>query len=69
MTSKNLSFDEISHRAFLRRELADYERQVVEQARRIAAGKSAAQPTPEHLRVLLQWLDGHATGAGPRVVH
>ena len=59
----------IEHRAYLRRELAEYERQVVEQARRIAAGRSTAAPNPEHLRVLLQWLDGHATDAGPRVTH
>ncbi len=69
MAQKLLIGDAGEHRAFLRRELAGYEQAVVEQARRIVTGRSTAQPGIEHLRVLLQWLDGHATGAGPRVTH
>lgn len=69
MGNKLLAIDVVEHRAFLRRELADYEAAIVEQARAIVAGHSAAQPSQEHLRVLLQWLDGHATGAAPREIH
>ncbi len=32
----------------------------VKEARAIVAGKSKAAPTVEHLRVLLEWLDGVA---------
>lgn len=35
-----------------------YEAEIVEQARQIAAGRSMALPTREHLRVVLSWLDG-----------
>ncbi|MGM0536920.1 MAG: hypothetical protein ACQER5_12700 [Pseudomonadota bacterium] len=69
MPHKVLSDNAAAHRAYLRRELAGYEQAVIEQARRIVAGRSTAAPNPEHLRVLLQWLDGHATDAGPRVTH
>jgi hypothetical protein len=69
MSQKIVIGDVSEHRAFLRRELASYEQAVVEQARHIASGSSTAQPSPEHLRVLLQWLDGDATGAAPRVTH
>ncbi|WP_445005159.1 hypothetical protein [Halomonas mongoliensis] len=67
--SRKQQVDVSLHRAYLRRELAEYEGQVVEQARRIISGESSTEPSHEHLRVLLQWLDGHATGARPRVVH
>ncbi len=69
MSLKILIGDVSEHRAFLRRELASYEQQVVEQSRHIVSGHSTAQPSHEHLRVLLQWLDGGATGAAPRVTH
>lgn len=69
MAHKVLTGDAGEHRAYLRRELAGYEQAVVEQARRIVAGRSTAQPGTEHLRVLLHWLDGQATGADPRVTH
>ncbi|MFC2992978.1 hypothetical protein [Halomonas tibetensis] len=69
MQHKFLSDNAAAHRAYLRRELAEYEGQVVEQARRIVGGESSTAPSEEHLRVLLQWLDGRATGAGPRVTH
>lgn len=69
MSHKFITTDEALHRACLRRELAAYEQAVVEQARGIVNGQSAAMPSHEHLRVLLQWLDGQATGARPRVVH
>jgi hypothetical protein len=69
MSHKFITTDEALRHAYLRRELAEYEGQVVEQARRIVSGQSRSAPSQEHLRVLLQWLDGHATGAGPRVVH
>ena len=35
-----------------------YEVRIIEEARAIVAGKSKAAPTVEHLRVLLEWLDG-----------
>lgn len=35
-----------------------YEQRVVASARAIVAGTSHTTPTPEHLRVLLCWLDG-----------
>lgn len=35
-----------------------YESQVVEEARAIAEGRSIKPATREHLRVLLEWLDG-----------
>lgn len=46
-----------------------YEREVVEQARDIVAGRSGEQPGREHLRVLLSWLDGEDAGPeqGPEV--
>ena len=69
MSSKQHVADVALHRAYLVRELAEYESQVVEQARRIVGGQSATAPSHEHLRVLLQWLDGHATGAAPRPIH
>ena len=53
-----LSVNTAAHRAHLRRELAGYEREVVEQARSITSGSSTVAPNLEHLRVLLQWLDG-----------
>lgn len=37
---------------------ARYESGIVEEARAIAAGRSAKLATREHLRVLLDWLDG-----------
>jgi len=69
MSRKQRVVEADMHRAYLRRELAAYEGQVVEQARRIVSGQSSTEPSQEHLRVLLQWLDGRATGASPRVVH
>jgi hypothetical protein len=37
---------------------AHYESGIVEEARAIAAGRSAKLASREHLRVLLDWLDG-----------
>jgi len=37
---------------------ARYESKVVEEARAIAEGRTAKLATKEHLRVLLEWLDG-----------
>ena len=37
---------------------AHYESSVVEEARAIVAGRSKNPPAKEHLRVLLEWLDG-----------
>lgn len=39
-----------------------YERELVEEARDIVAGRSTNPPRVEHLRVLIAWLDG-ATAA------
>ncbi len=38
---------------------SNYERAVVATARAIAAGEVDGPPTREHLRVLLNWLDGN----------
>lgn len=38
-----------------------YEEDLVEECRAIVEGRSQAQITREHLRVLLSWLDGPAT--------
>jgi len=38
-----------------------YESEIVEEARAIVAGRSGKLATKEHLRVVLEWLDG-ATG-------
>lgn len=46
-----------------------YEAALVAQARRIASGESSTQPNPEHLRVLLRWLDGHASCPVQAVTH
>lgn len=37
---------------------AEYEAEMIEEARRIVAGRSMLLPSREHLRVLLVWLDG-----------
>ena len=49
--------------------LANYESSVVRQARRVAAGQSTKPPSREHLRVLLRWLDAHATRPYGAVLH
>lgn len=46
-----------------------YEAALVAQARRIATGESSTQPNPEHLRVLLRWLDGHASCPAGAITH
>lgn len=69
MSHKLTTTSELLQRAYLRRELAAYEREVVEQARDIVIGQSGAMPSHEHLRVLLQWLDGRSAGANPMVIH
>ncbi|WP_041066113.1 hypothetical protein [Thiolapillus brandeum] len=35
-----------------------YESGLIEEARAMVAGQKDAQPTVEHVRVLLEWLDG-----------
>lgn len=49
--------------------LTNYESSVVIQARRVAAGQSTEPPSLEHLRVLLRWLDAHATRPSGAVLH
>ncbi len=44
----------------VRQSVAQYEPALVAQAREIALGQSQEPATPEHLRILLCWLDGHA---------
>lgn len=42
-------------------EPGDWESALIEEARAIVAGQSAAAPRVDHLAVLLAWLDGAAT--------